>query len=667
MAEVKETKTVLTIDTINSLDTIQKLRAAVKELRNEVNNAKVGSDKFEESQALLTHAQNNLANATKLGTTDLKKASESYNVLSRQMAELNQEYKATTDSLRREELAKQIKGINDRLKEMDAKRGVFGRNVGDYANQMSSAFRQTAGAAGAVIAPLQSVTGIMTTMNAHPLIATLGLIANIIFGITRAMQQSEEGAYELRTAMSGLNAVMETTTQIAMNIGYVLGQLGNVVSYVLGKLQQILDWYDQLPTAAKLAAKTNAIGWMFTSSWDIANKVMKETGVRLDEVAVREERNLDLAKRELELNKLRREIVVKNSEDELKASELRAKATDKENVAAKDRLEALLAARVLYEKIAKRNVELAELELKYQIEANKNTDSSTEALMAEAEAKAKVNREQMAYNNLMRELNAQIHETSNQIRRESGGEAGVESNPEVVVAQLVNDTLLAMHQDMLDAKTEMDRSWRAQYLADEAVFLEDLENFEREHSNDTLKLNKQMAANDKALADEERKQMNAKVGAASNMMGALAELSGENTKTGKAFAVAKALIDMYSGATVAFSVAQELGPILGPIIGGINAAAVVAMGMANIRSINSVDTSGNNSGAGISAPAVVAPPAVIQQVPVVRSLTETAASSETTLNQIATNTASTQRVVLVYSDVEEAANHVEVVANETEF
>ncbi len=62
--------------------------------------------------------------------------------------------------------------------------------------------------------------------------------------------------------------------------------------------------------------------------------------------------------------------------------------------------------------------------------------------------------------------------------------------------------------------------------------------------------------------------------------------------------IAVATVDMLAGATTAFATAMSLGPILGPIIGGINAAAVIATGVAQINTIKKTQLNSNGSVSG---------------------------------------------------------------------
>jgi len=82
----------------------------------------------------------------------------------------------------------------------------------------------------------------------------------------------------------------------------------------------------------------------------------------------------------------------------------------------------------------------------------------------------------------------------------------------------------------------------------------------------------------------------AKMDLASNAMGDLASLFGEESKAGKAAAIAQTTIETYKGATSAFSSLAGI-PVVGPVLGGIAAAAAVAAGFANVKKIASIGPS----------------------------------------------------------------------------
>lgn len=140
------------------------------------------------------------------------------------------------------------------------------------------------------------------------------------------------------------------------------------------------------------------------------------------------------------------------------------------------------------------------------------------------------------------------------------------------------------------------------------------------------------------------------------------EMTEEEAKKAKNLRVASATIDMLQGAVTAYSSAQSLGVPMGPIIGAINAAAVIATGIANIAKIKQTQVSANSSSSQTpTVPAQVNAPTVSPQVQQVRTLTS--ASEEDRLNRMADD----HRVYILSSDLEAERDQHRVQVEETTF
>lgn len=140
------------------------------------------------------------------------------------------------------------------------------------------------------------------------------------------------------------------------------------------------------------------------------------------------------------------------------------------------------------------------------------------------------------------------------------------------------------------------------------------------------------------------------------------EMTEEEAKKAKNLRVASATIDMLQGAVTAYSSAQSLGVPMGPIIGAINAAAVIAAGIANIAKIKATQVSANSSSSQTpTVPAQVNAPTVSPQVQQVRTLTS--ASEEDRLNRMADD----HRVYILSSDLEAERDQHRVQVEETTF
>lgn len=96
-----------------------------------------------------------------------------------------------------------------------------------------------------------------------------------------------------------------------------------------------------------------------------------------------------------------------------------------------------------------------------------------------------------------------------------------------------------------------------------------------------------------------------KLDLASNAMGDLATIFGEESKAGKAAAIAQTTIETYKGATAAFASLSPI-PIVGPVLGAVAAAAAIASGIANVKKITSIGPP--VSGSSAATPSSPTPP-----------------------------------------------------------
>ena len=152
------------------------------------------------------------------------------------------------------------------------------------------------------------------------------------------------------------------------------------------------------------------------------------------------------------------------------------------------------------------------------------------------------------------------------------------------------------------------------------------------------------------------------LGSIADAMESNTELTEEEAKKAKNLRIAGATIDMLQGAVTAYAGAQSLGVPMGPIIGAINAAAVIATGIANIAKIKAQPVSGNSSSTQTpTVPAQVNAPTVTPQVQQVRNLTS--ASEEDRLNRMADD----HRVYILSSDLEADRDQHRVQVEETTF
>lgn len=135
------------------------------------------------------------------------------------------------------------------------------------------------------------------------------------------------------------------------------------------------------------------------------------------------------------------------------------------------------------------------------------------------------------------------------------------------------------------------------------------------------------------------------------------EISEEEARKLKNVQIAQTWISTLSGAVQAFANAMQLGPIAGPIVGGINAAAMIAMGIANVKQIKNTDFTGGVNTGGTNVPS---PGTYQTELPFSYTRQVTTASDIDELNK-------DTRVYILESDLEESRNRVQIREKESTF
>ena len=650
---MEESVNILRVDTGEAVQSVNDLRENIKLLKANLGELTIGSQEYQDTLEELTINQNALKNAMHATSASLEdvvaaatsanvqfdeqnklinQGNISYNELVHTMAALKEEWRSTGDAARRAELGERIEQVNAQLKGMDASVGNFQRNVGNYSSALEGlekGFLATAGGAGSVINPVKNVTTGFKALSATPVIGILGLLANVLSKVIENLNSSEENANRMSIALAPLRAGTTALTKVFQFLGE--------------KLADVAEWF---------------------------NKVLDKFGLISDEMKEEQE----IVKEDIELQQRRREIEMANADAQLEIAKLKAQAAEKDKYTAAERLKFIEDAAKKEKEISDRNIENARKEydiLKRKAELAGNSKEDNDKL---AEAYVKLQNEETNYFNKVKELNAQRVEAINQIKAETAA----------------NKELLESKQDVYEFDEEADE---ARALADEEAWFAEQERqkaetdalmqelagrqkAKEEAAQREIDLNKAVADANNAYLEEQRQKykrdmeeriatMGEVANATSGLLSSLADMyesdeknSEKNAKKIKNLRIASATIDMLNGAVMAYSTAQTLGPPQGPIIGAINAAAVIATGMANINKIKSTNPSGSGAS---SAPAVVSPPSVDTGMQSVRSITS--ASEEERLNRMASN----QRVYILQSDIEASGNQSKVQVEESSF
>lgn len=179
-----------------------------------------------------------------------------------------------------------------------------------------------------------------------------------------------------------------------------------------------------------------------------------------------------------------------------------------------------------------------------------------------------------------------------------------------------NNNLLSLTQ----GRIEQENALLSQQLMNEQLTAEQKEEIQRTLTENNMALSDAQLANEQAntqayqnLQKARQQALQGTLSVASSIAGSMASIWGEESKVGKGFATAQALIDTYSAANSAYSAMAGI-PIVGPALGIAAAAAAVVAGIANVKKIWEVDETSGASAS--SASASVAAPAALNTAPV---------------------------------------------------
>lgn len=644
---------IIRVDTGEAVKSVNDLKENIKILKNDLGTLEIGTQKYQDTLEALNVSQKALKDAMHATTASMEdvaasakginvvfdennqlvnQQNQSYNSLVHTMASLKEEWRATSDEARRAELTEQIGQINQRLKDMDASVGNFQRNVGNYSSALSglaSGFQATAGGAGAVINPIKNVTAGFTALSATPVISILGLLANILMKVIENLNSSEENTNRLSIALAPLKAGATLVTKAFQYLGEKLASVAEWVT-------KVLDKFGLISAEAK-----------------------KQQGIVEDEI---------------ELVQRRRDVEMANADAQLEIAKIKAQAAEKDKYSASERLKFIEEAAKKEREIADRNIEIARKEYEILQEKAKLAGNSKEENDKLAEAYVKLQNAETDYFNKTKELNAQRVEAINAIKAETTATKELVEEKQKVIDY---EKLIKEGEKNLLAETEQ----RMKEHAEVAAIVEDdweAVNAELDAFFDAEEERRQEDVKNTLEAEEKKKQakiatLNSVASATSSIMSTLADMmegdeknSEKNAKKIKALRIASATIDMLQGAVGAFTQASgTYPPPYGQIIGATSAAAVIAMGVANINKIKSTnpgsESSGSAASASVSTPASVSAPNIETSLSSVRNVTS--ASEEERLNRMA----SSQKVYILQSDIEAAGNQSRVQVAESSF
>lgn len=580
MAE--EIVSILKVETGEAIKSVGDLRDNVKELKKRLNDAEIGTKEYQDTLKELKVNQNALKDAMYATSSSLEEvsaaaqgATQSYNSLVHKMAELKEEWRATNDEAKRNELGKQIADINQQLKDMDASVGNFQRNVGNYKSgvsglvakfdQWGGVLKQMPPTLGAAKESIGKVGESMQLIGKQPILGIIGLLAPIIIKITESLKGN-------KTAMDAVKKVMASLEPVFKIVEGVIEKLAQGIA-------KVADWFVEMMANSKGTFSTIVAGAV-----GVGNSILQYllTPIRTAVAAFKDLSN-----------------VVKNV-----FSGNFAQAWE----------DAKLAGEKIGESIKKG------FSFKANFEEGKKIGEQFIAGLGDTQPTTKAKSSGKSVGKSYAEgVKEGIEEEY---------EGFVEDDPwaDMEAERAKTDAVIAEQQRRLEAKEaalQREADLEKEVAQEVTDFLIDQEEKKRQATQNTIDVTMAAAGATaqilNGIADlYEQDEKSAE----------------ENAKKIKAMRISAATIEMLTGAVSAFVSAQTLPPPFGQIIGAINAASVIAMGSMNIAKIKATDpVKGTSTTA--SVPAAVTAPNVETTLPSVRNVTT--ASEEDRLNRMASS------------------------------
>jgi hypothetical protein len=537
--------------------------------------------------------------------------------------------------------------LNEKLDQTEKSAENAKKSTASLAQQLST----IKGPIGQVVQGFQGMGQAMKIMMANPLGIFLSVIAGLLYSLKRALSDSEEGQEKMNRVTSVFGALLGNLTDLVASLGEKLidaftnpmDALKSFANFFKDQIvNRIVGFFELIPKFAesinllfsgefaesgKVAA--DAMGKVVLGVEDVTEKV-GEAIEATKEFAKEQEREAKLADKVAQMRnkaaRLERQLMVDRSLLEQQIAEFRLKSRQEDQFSAEERKQAILDAQKLEEQLLAKEVQ--SLTLKRDAQKLENTFSRTNKENADKEAAAiaAVNQKIADRTNLQRGTQREL----NRINRE------IEANSK---AQLKEE------EERLKAKAEADKKFLEDSLKNEEAFvneqfdkqklqaLKEIENAEalaarlaeietertknliqvrsdagqktldleiklaEETAKKKAEIDKQAFEAKKKLDEAQKQQQEELYAAIGGALTSFSKLAGEETATGKALAIASTIMDTYAGAT------KALAKGAGTPIGYINAAAIIATGLANLRTITAVQVpNGGSAGATASTP-----------------------------------------------------------------
>lgn len=624
----KEIKRIIEVSTGRSNATIRELRDIVTQGKKAMQDLEITSVEFAEVSEDVANAQNLLRNAMR-GTTAAVEGS--YNAYSAEMSALKLHRKTLAENSEEYKvMTARIVELNTKLSAMDAEIGVYGRNVGNY----SSAFAGLNLNVSQVVRELPSLT-----MGANQFFLA---ISNNLPMLVDSMGAVRREGGSVMSVISGIGkALFSWNTVITLIITLLSAFGGDIIKWVKGlfSAEKQLNATARAQKALNDAIKDNGLGigdemiklQQLREAWSALGddmsakqKFIEENRSAFNDLGVAVQSVADAQR-----------LLIDDTEEFEKAMIARAKATAAMNLAVASSEKVISLQQQLD------NTPMLETGTRWGFFKRQSYTEMTKEYRTISEALQKARDEAEKFYEMMNSFQAEANSFLSAFSTSptTTPDGKMTFAPRTTLGTAEWDVIFNALRTMPNATNDWalgyyrpdpkrDNRSALEILQDEEVRLNDqlamyFDNAEkRMEIEDALTANlekqaklrmeaeKKEAKESERLLRERQRAQEAYLSASAQIVGAVGSIMEDGTKAQKGFATAEALINTYAAAQKIFSAYAGV-PI--PGFAWAQMAAAIATGLANVKAIWDVDTSGNASPSASVANGV--PPSIASTMP----------------------------------------------------
>ena len=531
-------------------------------------------------------------------------------------------------------LEKGVDDVNKEVKETSKSTQQMGGTLDKVTGGAVSKFNSFKGA-------LTSVTTGFKSLKVAIIATGIGALLIAVTALGQAFTRSEEGQNKFAKILGVIGSITGNLLDLLADLGEaIINAFTNpiqalknfqksVTEFVTDKINGVIDSFGLLGSAIKKAFSGDFSGALEDAKDGFVklNNNINPVKIAVDAVA-KSVKNLakeikadataaaKIADQRAEAEKAARKLIVERAQAEQDIARLREKAVNKEKFTAQERIAFLEEAGKISEELAAKETAVAKLRLEAKLTENSLAKSNKEDLNEAAQLEASVIQLETQRLNLQKRLSTELLTA----RREAATQAKKDAKEEPVVVdkklQKIYDIQKAFikKQQDLEAETEiqkleLERERKLKELEDLNAHWVAKAQVAAFYENKIQDVKDKNADEDEKLAKLRTQQT---LGDAKNTFNQIAQLAGEDSKVGKAMAIASATISGVQGVMNAYTTAQKSPITLGfpayPVVQASLAGLVAAKNIAAIKSINPSGGGGGSiptqsSGGGSTPPA----------------------------------------------------------------